>query len=262
MMRPSFAIALAVAFAIPTPSGAQEEKLLALQVLEGRLESDYRAMTKELRSKYRDALEKLRDDYMKAGRLEDTLAVKKEIERLDATFGSPDGKPVKKKVPAAVAGEAGSFLLRLEGASLGGPVKLDTEHRLLVDWKKDGYAEWALAEVARGAYTVVLEFHSGPFAGGQLELTEGGASREFDIAGSGKWIDKKQLDMGKVSVSTGGESLRLRVLSARLQGVMELIQIRLLPTSRMPLQVPIPIREPGQPLPEEPAPDPVPPRDR
>ena len=119
-------------------------------------------------------------------------------------------------------------------------------------WKEGGWARWNLADVARGDYTAQLEFFSGPFAGGTIKLDAPGRIEEFEIRGSGKWEDEKVLDLGKVSVTTGGETILLTVLEARLQGVMEFAQIRLSPTAKAAGQpVAAPERKPGDPLPEE-----------
>ncbi len=207
-----------------------DEIPFSLKVLEEEHEREVAEGMAKLAAKYHTALEKLRAEYTAAGDLDSLLAVRAELARISAERRSP-APPTEPGDPPAT----GSYKLAPAGATLTGRVSLDGELGLLVGWKGAGSAEWALAKVAPGDYLVTLDYHSGPFAGGKVAIDIGGDGRQFEITGSGMWDDPKSVEIGTFTVTAEPDrSLRLTLVEARTQGVMELRQVRLTPAGKQP----------------------------
>jgi hypothetical protein len=213
------------------PFAWARDKPAALQALEEGFEKDLSAQIRTLYKPYRAALSKLYDKKLKSGKLEDALAVKKEITRLDRAH-SPS--KAERAPVTAVAGSDGTFLLLPAHADLKGNIHYDQETKLLIGWDGSGSTRWPLDKVPQGNYTVTLNYHSGPFAGGNIQMSAGKAKKLIDIKGSGKWQVKKLIELGEITITeTPGEFL-LTILDARSQGVMELIRVTLTPRPTSP----------------------------
>ena len=203
------------------------DKPAALQALEESFEEDRNARIRTLYAPYHAALNKLYNNKIKTGKLEDALAVKKEIERLDRTHASMKAEPP----PAtAVAGRDGSYLLLPAHADLKGSIHYDQEANLLIGWDGAGNARWPLDKVSPGNYDLTLHYHSGPFAGGKIQMSAGEANKIIHIRGSGKWQGTKLWNLGEIQIAENPGELALSILDTRTQGVMELIRITLTPT--------------------------------
>jgi hypothetical protein len=208
------------------------EKPLALQQLEAAFEKEVTAKTRELHEPYQTALSKLYSQKLKSGKLEEALAVKRELERIQRIISPPGTKPEPGKV---VAGRDGTYLLLAENAVLTGKIKYDQPSGKLIGWEKPGSAKWNLAKLTPGSYHATLNYHAGPFAGGTIELGAGESSGTYTITGSGKWKDQKKLKLNDLTISGDGDSFVLSVLTARTQGIMELESITLTPKDKDPL---------------------------
>jgi hypothetical protein len=208
------------------------EKPLALQQLETAFEKEVTEKTRELHEPYQTALSKLYSQKLKSGKLEEALAVKRELERIQRIISPPGTKPEPGKV---VAGRDGTYLLLAENAVLKGKIKYDQPSGKLIGWEKPGSAKWNLAKLTPGSYHATLNYHAGPFAGGTIELGAGESSGTYTITGSGKWKDQKKLKLNDLTISGDGDSFVLSVLTARTQGIMELESITLTPKDKDPL---------------------------
>lgn len=208
------------------PFVCARDKPAALQALEESFEEDLSTRIRTLYEPYHAALNKLYDKKIKAGKLEDALAVKKEIERIERAHTSMKAE----RAPAtAVAGRDGAFLLLPAHAALKGSIHYDQEADLLIGWDGAGNARWPLDKVPQGKYDITLNYHSGPFAGGKIQMSTGGANEIIDIRGSGKWQGKKLKNLGEIKITQNPGEFALSILDARTQGVMELIRITLTP---------------------------------
>ena len=207
------------------------EKPLALQQLETDFEKEVTEKTRELHEPYQTALNKLYSQKLKSGKLEEALAVKRELERIQRIISPPGTKPEPGKV---VAGRDGTYLLLAENAVLKGKIQYDQSSGKLIRWEKPGSATWNLAKLPPGSYHATLYYHAGPFAGGTIELTAGKSSEAYTIKGSGKWKDQKKLKLSDLTISGDGDSFILSVLNARTQGIMELGSITLTPKDKAP----------------------------
>lgn len=202
------------------------DKPAALQALENDFEKNLAVKIQTLYEPYRAALNKLYIKKVKAGKLEEALAVKREIERIKLIHAIPSTKPEK---GSATAGEKGSFLLLASNAILAGSIRFDNESQRLIDWKKAGSARWKLDQLPQGTYFATLNYHSGPFAGGRFQVSQEKSTATFSIKGSGKWQEQKRLDLGEVIVGKTAGTLLLTILDTRTQGIMELSRVTLTP---------------------------------
>ena len=152
--------------------------------------------------------------------------MKKEIERIKLTLPSTSTKPAP---GTAVAGKDGSFLLLASNAELTGSIRFDKASGRLIGWNNAGSARWKLDKLPTGTYLARLHYHSGPFAGGKFQVSVGKSRNVYTIRGSGKWQEKKQLELGEVSIANPAPAFILSILDSRTQGIMELSGLTLTP---------------------------------
>ena len=213
------------------PCAWSRDKPAALQALEDDFEKDLTAQLRTLYEPYHAALSKLFNKKLKSGKLEDALAIKKEIERVDRAY-SPSN--AERSPITAVAGNDGTFLLLPAHADLEGNIHYDPETKLLIGWDGSGSTRWPLGKLPQGNYDITLNYHSGPFAGGRIQMSAGGADMSIDIKGSGKWQAQKLINLGDIEIAeTPGEFL-LTIRDARSKGVMERIRVTLTPKLSAP----------------------------
>ena len=222
---PGIVSIFALFFCLAPPAPARD-KPAALQALEDNFEKNLSASIQTLYGPYRAALDKLYKTKVKSGKLEEALAVKKEIERIKLTLPSTTSKGAR---GTAVAGKGGSFLLLASYAELTGSISFDKASGRLIGWKNAGSAQWKLDKLPTGIYLAKLHYHSGPFAGGKFKVGAGKFRSVYTIRGSGKWQEKKELDLGEVSIANPAPAFILSILDSRTQGIMELSSLTLTP---------------------------------
>jgi len=215
----------ALLFYLASPASARD-KPAALQALEDDFEKNLSASIQTLYGPYRAALDKLYKTKVKSGKLEEALAVKKEIERIKLTLPSTTSKTAQ---GTAVAGKGGSFLLLASNAELTGSIRFDKASGRLIGWNNAGSAQWKLDNLPTGTYLAKLHYHSGPFAGGKFKAGTEKSRNVYTIRGSGKWQEKKQLNLGEVSIANPAPAFTLSILDSRTQGIMELSNLTLTP---------------------------------
>ncbi len=213
------------------PFAYARDKPAALQALEEDFEENLRIQIRTLYEPYHAALSKLYNKKLKSGKLEDALAIKKEIERIDR-IQSP--RNTERSPITAIAGSNGTFLLLPAHADLKENIHYDQETKLLIGWDGSGSARWPLDKVPHGNYDVTLNYHSGPFAGGNIQMRAGKAKKIIDIKGSGKWQEKKLMHLGEITIEETPGDFLLTILNSRSQGVMELIRVTLAPKASTP----------------------------
>ncbi|MCP4847878.1 MAG: hypothetical protein GY899_08030 [Verrucomicrobiaceae bacterium] len=217
---------LALTLSLLCPCVFSRDKPAALQTLEDDFKKDLSATIATLYEPYHDALRKLYDKQIKSGKLNQALAVKMEIERLEIAHSA---HAVKQITPVAIPGENGTYLLLPSNAALTGSVHHDGPSKKLIGWKDTGSAKWKLDNLPPGIYHATLHFHSGPFAGGRLQVKAGETIDVFTIKGSGKWKEKKEMPIGEINVPTPSGAFTLSILNSRSQGIMELSSVILTP---------------------------------
>ena len=202
------------------------DKPAALQALEDDFKEEVTSRIQALYSPYHDALSRLYTRKLKSGKLNEALAVKMEIERIERAHSVH----TVKKIPAtAIAGKDGRFLLLPPNADLTGSIRHDKQSGKLIGWNDTGSARWNLDEMPPGSYHVTLNYHSGPFAGGRLQVSAGKTKTISVIKGSGKWQEEKQKRLAEIMVSPPAGTFTLSILDARTLGIMELSSVILTP---------------------------------
>ena len=210
-------------------SALAREKPAALQQLESAFENELAKKKQALYDPYQKALNSLYQQKIKSGKLEEALAVKREMERLLRTIPPSESTPIPGTV---LADKNGNFLLLAKNAILQGNIQYDKPSGKLIEWKKSGSATWTLSNLPHGTYQATLNYHSGPFAGGTVSLNIGPSSGIYPITGSGKWKDKKTLEFNEFEITKPNYSFVISALASRAQGIMELDSIVLSPVDK------------------------------
>lgn len=218
-----------------SPFALSRDKPAALQALEDDFKKELSSKIQSLYEPYHDALSRLYDKKLKSGKLEEALAVKKEIERIKRAHSDHN---TKQTPTAAIAGKDGTFLLLPSNAELTGSIIHDKKSGKLIGWDDTGSARWTLDKLPPGSYHVTLNYHSGPFAGGRVQVSAGKSKNIFTVKGSGKWQEKKQTTLGEITLSPASGAFTLSILEARTQGIMELSSVILTPKRINPDQDP------------------------
>ena len=210
-------------------SAFAREKPAALQQLESAFENELAKKEQALYEPYQKALTALHQQKIKSGKLEEALAVKREMERLRRTIPPLESKPI----PGTVSADGnGNFLLLAKNAILQGSIQYDKPSSKLIEWKKSGSATWNLSNIPHGTYQATLNYHAGPFAGGTISLNIGPSSGTYSITGSGKWKEKKTLKFSEFEITKPNYSFVILALKSRIQGIMELESILLTPVDK------------------------------
>jgi hypothetical protein len=185
-------------------------------VLEYRFEQDYKTKAAQLERNFRVALASLSKQYKSAGNLDGLLAIKEETTKLDTAAADAAAEPDK------------GLFFSATSASPSAPVRLASQHRLLVSWKAGGQTRWNLAGVPPGSYRVFLHAYVGPFAGGTLRLSAS-TSSEVEIEAGESWTQIKVIAAGELAVTPSSKTLQLSVTSARALGLFDLHAVELRP---------------------------------
>ena len=210
-------------------SSLAREKPAALQQLESAFENNLAKKKQTLYKPYQKALTSLYQQKIKSGKLEEALAVKREMDRLLSTIPPSESKA---KSGTVLVDNNGNFLLLAKNAVLQGSIQYDKPSGKLIEWKKSGSATWNLSTLPHGTYLATLNYHAGPFAGGTISLSTDPSSETYSITGSGMWKDKKKLESNKFEITKPNSSFVISALASRTQGIMELESVVISPVDK------------------------------
>ena len=211
-VSPPAALALALCLATVLPPVSARAQSPALDELKAKYQEEVNAAERDLKEKYITALERIQQQLQSRAQLEDALAVKREREKIEAELaasGSGTTSPTEPHSPSPSG--ASEFVFKPATATPLGAVEFVERWEALTGWRNQGSgAEWDLASVPKGVYSVIIEY-GGPIDGGTLKAEQEEAVFEFAVPSTGGWGTYSTLQAGQINIADPSAPLRIVV---------------------------------------------------
>ncbi len=196
----SLRLTLAASLALSTSAFAQtEEGDAELAKLEETYLDAIKKERSKLGAKYVTALERLKDNLTREGRLEEAMLVKHEVERVQEMLGQ------EPEVVLPDDGVASSEPVDLVGAdaTLNGKMRISEANGAIFRWGTRGSSvEWRLTDqVETGKYEVILDYSCAAGEGGAFDVNVGDDQElTGTVSGEGEWSNWRQMHVGDVDI--------------------------------------------------------------